>query len=163
MEILWISIIIIISISVLGLIIFFTKSNKSINASNNKIIKLPKMYFSGGIFISIVWLLFLIFLPYMPTLNTEEEILIAKIIFVILSLSGFIFAYYYLIWEIRLDDDEFSFRNWLGKNKVFKYDECLMVLKTSRIDIYCNNKRILKISDLYSNCDEMYNRIELMQ
>ncbi|WP_052591382.1 DUF6560 family protein [Paracholeplasma brassicae] len=145
------------TIFILGLMRYGYKAKPK---SNSNIIKQPLMILRGGIFVSIIFVILGISMPFLPTTGGVEILVMFFVLSILMTLFGITFIWYYIVWEIRIGDHEFIYRSMFGKSIQYEYTECKCVVTPARIDIYVDKKCILKISALSENWYELSNRIE---
>ncbi len=142
----------------LGIIRKSFKDNKK--RSDETIIKQPRIYLNGGIFVTLVSTIINFLVPVLPTVSDETEILVFYIFSSIMIFSGILFIWYYVIWYIKLGKETFLYRSFWGGTKEFFYRDCTPVTRSARVDIYKDGKCIIKISLLIVNWYELSKRIE---
>lgn len=124
--------------------------------SSNLIIKQPKLYLYGGVisFVLFAITFAVLFIPLVPIAPHEPEdgyVLFGFITFLSFFSVGYII--YYINWSIILYDEYIVFTNIFGVKQTIEFKNCLVNVKSARIDVYNkkNEKKLFSVSML-SEC-----------
>lgn len=129
-------------------------SNKK--KSSNSIIKQPKLYLYGGIisFVLFAITFAVLIIPLVPIAPHDPEdgyVVFGFITFLSFFSVGYII--YYINWSIVLYDEYIVFTNIFGIKQTIEFKNCLVDVKSARIDVYNekNKKKLFSVSML-SEC-----------
>lgn len=132
------------------------------NTSNT--IRQPKAYLYvgiGGIIIFVAIGLFFLFAPESMIANYEDGLRL-PVFFIFLAIC---IPYIFIIllqvnWKIEIGEDEFTFKNILGRENTYKYAEVKVKLLSRCTRFYYNEKHIVGISHLQTNWDALEKAIQ---
>jgi len=133
---------------------------RSKRISNENLIKQPFLYFWSGMFSAFLFALNVIVVPLLPTTSDSETMGAFVVVFSILMLFSMLFVWYYVVWEIKLENSTYTYRNFFGKVKEYEYAKCTFVTKSARVDIYHEKKCIIRISALSPNWYALSKKLE---
>lgn len=149
-----------IGLTILLIGLFRYNFKKSIKDSKSSRVKQPRIYLFGGASVSIISIVLVLLLPFLPMTGDYTSIALIYIFFLLMIIIGLGFLWYYFIWEIQFECTKFTYRNLIGKLKTFEYKQCTQVTKSARIDVYFDGKRIVQLSALSNNWYKLIKHIK---
>jgi membrane protein YdbS with pleckstrin-like domain len=150
-----------ISIPLIILVIgIFFKNRKSDTQSN--VIRQPKMYFYGGIFMAIIGSLLALLVGLFSTPENETETLVGILVLLGFAMIGVALIYWSFNWKIEITEDDLVFRSGFKKKKTFRIKDLAYDSNNSKSDLYIGDQLVLSVTVMMENYDLISKTIKLI-
>ncbi|HHT82638.1 MAG TPA: hypothetical protein GX003_04305 [Acholeplasmataceae bacterium] len=139
----------VILITVIGRLVYRVKVFKV----KDNVVKQPQLYASGGMFISLFSLAFVVFLLIIYHKLNQPDGLVIVLFFGAFILIGVMLLIGYINWEVTVDEEYLTYRNWFRRTKKYPIKDLSFDDYLTKTRIYHKDKEILELNYLMQNDD----------